>query len=367
MEHRRQDIYESDQARGDGKGYGGRPSQREGTWFDMLRQSRRSTIIFRLVILAFIILMSLFIIEQTQTMREKDWAAYDDTGDVRFTAVRTASVMDMGADIESELIMDEMLDMETTPISEGSTIEVNTHWVKQVAMHLLKAERAYTLDEWGKAVQHYKSVLKIMPDIKGVDAKLGLCYMNMKDYNSSADAFSKVSSSETNAFRVLNNLGVARLASKDFNAAEKNFARVLELEPNYAPALHNMALLYYRTKMYEESADYFEGYLALNETDIDAMQLYTDTLIKLERWKKASDILRASSKQMPQAAPLFMSLAYVLSKQGKNDEAMDSLNRGVRLMDSNKAMAMIAAPEYDALRQRSDFKELVDQLTSKEL
>jgi tetratricopeptide (TPR) repeat protein len=366
MDPNRQDIYESNQSkfRPTPHADGGRGGS-GGGFFDIFRQSKRAAFVFRLIVLAFMIFISLFIVEESRNRRVRERGTFQDYRPGKAVTLRTESVFSLGDDFESELIMDEMADMEPTPISAASgEIEMNTHWVKQAAMHLIKAERAYAIEEWAEAIIHYNNALKILPDLKGVDARLGLCYMRVKDYDSSSEAFGKVSEEDMPSYRVLNNLGVSRLASKDFNAAEQNFLKVLEIEPNYAPALHNIALLYYRTEMYAESADYFQRYFALKEVDLNAMQIYTDALIKLERWEEAADVLRRSGREMPRAAPIFMSLAYVLSNLGEYDEAMANLERGVALLDRPKAMSMVAAPEYNALRNRQDFKELVDRITA---
>lgn len=362
MDLKRQDIYESEgKGAGDGDGGGGRPAG-NNPWLEMFRHSKRSATIFRIVILAFIVFMSLLVVEQMQRDRI-DHSGYTPDKSVGSVKLRTDSVLDFEGDLESALIIDELIDIEAVQVEPSSgDIEMNIHWVKQAAMRIFKAERAYETEEWADAVEHYNQALKILPDLKGVDARIGLCFMRMEDYNASAHAFSNASADSTNTFRILNNLGVARLAENEFGAAEKNFKRVLEIEANYAPALYNMALLYYRTQMYSESTEFFERYFALNEVDVEAMQIYTDALIKLERWDDAAKMLEKSAKNMPQAAPIHMSLAYVLSQTGELDQAMDYLTRGVKLIDRPRAMTMVAAPEYDALRQRQDFKELVDRL-----
>jgi len=222
MDLNRQDIYESDQ-----KGRGG-PGSRDGgqpgsnPWYDMFRHSKRSATIFRIVILAFMVFMSLLVVEQMQ-QRQPEQSGYMPQDEVESVKLRTDSVLDFEGDLESALIIDEMIDIEATPISTiNDGVEMNIHWVKQAAVHLFKAERAYDLSEWAKAVEHYNKALRILPNLKGVDARIGLCFMRMKDYGASADAFSNISFDNTNTFRILNNLGVARLAKKEFGAAEKN-------------------------------------------------------------------------------------------------------------------------------------------------
>ncbi len=365
MKNSRQDIYESDQTGRSDKGAGHDGGQNR--WSSSpFSDSKRSAIIFRLVVLAFLAFISLVLIEHLRDARDdsvsRSPSARESSVDI--VSRRTDSILDFGDDFEGRLIFDEIMRIEPSSIDDFDDADgLDIFWVKQAAMHLLRGERAYALGEWPEAIEHYTKAKQIIPDIDGVDGKIGLSYMQVQDYEASADAFSRIPKSSEIAFRSINNLGVARLAANRFDEAEQAFATVLEMETEYSPAIHNMGLLYYRTRMFGEAADYFARYLSLEPADIEAMQMYADSLIRVNRWDEAAASLRQSARQLPQAAPIHMSLAYVLSELGQEDEAMESLLRGVDLMDRSRAIVMLAASEYDKLRQRRDFRDLIQRIT----
>ena len=365
MSKNKQDIYgfpsRGEENNGDS---GGRTPPGNNARDEQFRQSKRSATIFLLILLAFMVFLSLFAIKQMQSKKQDSTDVEPVANDESVIVLRTDSVLDFNGDIQGQLIMDELKDAEPVPIPENEDIPLNTHWLKQAAIHLVKAEKAYDLQQWKEAISHYKKVSAINPDIAGVDAKLGLCYMRLNDFAASADAFEGASSEDTNSFRAINNLGVAYLADKQFSKAEQNFSRVLEMRPDYAPARYNMAMLYYRTEMYAKSASHFEQYFTLAPYDIDALQVYTKVLITLERWQDAARTLKKSAQELPEATPVYMALAHVLSNTGDAEAAMKNLEHGVSLLDKPKALAMIASPEYDKLRSRQDFKKLVDKLSS---
>lgn len=367
MRNDRQDIYDSEQTRQSDKGVGAGGGKKKKPWSSSpFGASKRYAIIFRLVVLAFLAFISIVLIEHLRD--DRDYSAPRDArtrdASVEMVSSRTYSILDFGDDFEGRLIFDEIMRIEPASFDElDAEGSIDMYWVKQAAMHLLRGERAYSLGQWEQAIEHYAKAKQIIPDMDGVDGKLGLSYMQLSDYEASAEAFGRIPESSEIAFRSINNLGVARLAANRFDEAEQAFARVLEMEPEYSPALHNMALLYYRTRMFGEAAEYFERYLTIEPNDVEAMQMYADALIKVDRWEDAARSLSQSAAALPQAAPIHMSLAYVLSQLGREDEAMESLLRGVDLMDRSRAIVMLAASEYDKLRQRRDFRELIQRIT----
>jgi tetratricopeptide (TPR) repeat protein len=361
----KQSIYESKLPTSRGGADGGAGSEgNPNPWHEMFRRSQRSFLIFRLIVLAFLILLSFLVVEQFQSRSavDVDGPQGAERGpDIRY---RASSVLNFDGDLKSQLIMDELQEMADAPIPEGGNMPLSAHWVKQVAYHLLEADNAYDREDWNKAAGHYNTALTIFPDLRGVESRLGLCYMRMENFNVSVGAFKRAVREKTNSYRLVNNLGVALLAQENYVEAEKMIRRALELNPDYLPAHYNLALMYYRTEMYEEARQHFETYFQENTGDIEALQIYSDVLIRLQRWDEAAVLLRKSAEILPQAPPVHFRLAQVMAHLGRGDEAMDSLLNGVELVDGPRALAAIAGEEFDLLRDRNDFKQLVSRLAT---
>jgi tetratricopeptide (TPR) repeat protein len=330
----------------------------------MFRRSHRSFLVFRLIILAFLLLLGFVLVQQLRRRAalEEQVVSVPTPEEVE---VRINSILDFEGDVRSQLIMDELRRIEEAEIPEAGELPLSAHWIKQAAYHLLRAEMAYADGEWERAIRSYRTALRIYPEMEGVRERIGLCYMQLNEYAESEEAFAGALAENTNEFRLMNNLGVAHLAEKDFADAEPLLLEALERDPGYLPAHHNLALLYYQQDELEKSREHFKTYFEQGRIDVEALQIYTRVLIELERWDEAATLLNSSSQILPKAAPVHLRLAQVLSQLGRGEEAMQALRRGLDLLDGPTALAMVASTDFDRLRDRNDFKQLVSELATR--
>ncbi len=355
------DIYSAEQKPSSGSRLETVGPIQDNPWVESMREMRRTTLVFRMVLLLFVFVLALVVIRQFFLLTNLRSAppVTESTTDV---ALRSASLFDFEGDVREYLIMDELDQLSTTPIPEDGHVPFDVHWLKQAAYHILKAETAYRNEEISQAIESYNTVLQMFPEIQGVRAQLGLCYMRVEDYARASQAFEQAAEETPDAHRVLNNLGVSLLVKGDYESAEGLLKQAVEAQAAYAPARYNLALLYFRTGMYEDARVHFEAYLQQQAGNVEALQLYTHVLIQLAEWDRAARLLMESASAMPKAAPVHFKLAQVLAQLDRNDEAMTSLERGVNLLDAPKALALLAQKDYDRLRGRSDFKTLVNHL-----
>ena len=71
-------------------------------------------------------------------------------------------------------------------------------------------------------------------------------------------------------------------------------------------------------------------------------------------------------KAMPAAATIQFRLVQALSHvNGKRSKALDTLEHAVSLVDSRRALSVLARSDFDLLRNEDRFKKLSDQLATK--
>lgn len=332
-------------------------------WYEFFLRSRRSFVIFRLVLLAFLITIGMVLVEQFRSSARR-WSGRQPIE--MEVNIRSDPIFNVDEDIRMQFVMDELNSLDTALVPKEESPPLNTHWLKQAAYYLLQAENAYQQEDWERASEYYEIVEQIHEGVIGVDAQLGLCYMRLRRFEDSEQAFEQALAMETNSFRVINNLGVAKLSNQKFEEAEDLFQQALLLNHDYGPAILNLALLYYKTDRMKEAAERFGEYFKISPANLEAVQAYVLALIELNRWEEAAELLVATSKLRPEAAPIQFRLAQVLSNTDNPEGALQALRRGISLLDSRKALAMLAKYDYDKLRNLPEFKQIVSELTYRE-
>ncbi len=362
MVRKSRDIYESDRTpKGFDQPYEGSGNPfRNNPWYAMIQRSRRILFMIKLVVAILLMVLGYFIIEyfyeQTRLPVQKSGAASV------IAEIRSMPIMDLEGSMRKQFIMDELEKEDLSDIPEEGGVPLDMHWLKQATYYLLQADKAYSADEWEAAIYFYSTALDIYPDLGGVWAQIGLCHMQLKQYTNSVAAFETAVSEKESSYRILNNLGVATLALDLYEKAEAYFLEAEALQPEYAPTHYNLGLLYMQTGEMEKANHQFSEFFKYGEVTVQALQNRALVQIALERWEEASETLLLAIERYPQSAPLYFKLAQVQAQTDDVDAAMRALYRGVRLLDANKALAILSDTAYDSLRNSLEFKQLVSSL-----
>lgn len=238
---------------------------------------------------------------------------------------------------------------------------LSTRWVKNAAYHIIMGQQALSLGQSDEALEHFRKVVEIYPDIQGLHQAMGLLYLQRKDYAAAVTHLEKALQ-ETESFDIVNNLGAACIGLEQYEKAEKYLTRALELQPENPAGHKNLAVLYREMKLDDKAINHFEKYLDLQPADLDTMQAYALYLTKLGRWKDAAVFLTKLTQEVTDVAPIYFLLAQVQIQNGQQDKAMDALKRGIQLIDPRLALAWMSREEFNTVRNTGDFKSLFDQL-----
>jgi predicted Zn-dependent protease len=238
---------------------------------------------------------------------------------------------------------------------------LSTKWMKNAAYHIIMGQQALSINATEQALEHFRKVVEIYPDIEGLHLTLGMLYLQRKEYAPAVQHLEK-SLQEEEVFDAVNNLGAAYIGTEEYEKAEKYLKRARELKTE-SPICHkNLAVLYRKMKRDNDAIYHFEKYLDLQPNDLDTMQTYALYLTKLGRWKEAADFLTKLTQEVTDVAPIYFLLAQVQVQNGQQDKALAALQRGVQLLDPEQALAWMSREEFNAVRNSGDFKKLVDQL-----
>ncbi len=245
------------------------------------------------------------------------------------------------------------------------TNPLSTKRVKSAAYHLIMGQQALSVNEPKQALEYFKKVVEIYPDIEGLHRAIGLLYLQNEEYGLAAQHLEKALQEEE-SFEVVNNLGTTYIGAEQYDQAEKYLLRALELQPENPRCHKNIAGLYRKMKRDDKAVFHFEKYLDLQPGDLDTMHTYSLYLTKLGRWKDAATFLTKLTQQVTDVAPIYFLLAQVQVKNGQPDKAIEALKQGVQLIDPELALAWMSREEFNSVRGTSEFKALVDKLEQKD-
>lgn len=238
---------------------------------------------------------------------------------------------------------------------------LSTKWVKKAAYHIIMGQQALAVDEPEEALKNFKEVVSIYPDIEGIHRAMGMLYLQKEKFDLAAKHL-EIALKEEETFDVVNNLGAAYIGTKTYDLAEKYLLRALDLKPE-SPICHkNLAVLYQKMNRVDDATFHFEKYIDLRPDDLETMQTYALYLTKQGRWKDAAVFLNKLTEQVTDVAPIYFLLAQVQVQNGQQDQAIIALKRGIQLVDPSLALAWMNRTEFDTVRERDDFKRVVDEL-----
>lgn len=360
------DIYATRRAQQDRESEDALPPKQtfEQLYADQMRSSRRRSFFGGAIVFGVILLIAVIVFQQYMLQVQPQDTPSRASGAIE---ERTKNLrLDMELFPQAEIIGAEMADLEILPIPEEGGLEFNARWIKQAAYYVILAEKSYNANELEDALEYFHKALMIFPNLKGVYRYIGLAYLQLRDFEAAEEAFQKAGKEDQDSYGVMNNLGVVAMQLKKFNEAEQYFQRAIKAKPDYALAYLNMATLFVRSDQRTRATEFFERYLDMQPDDIKATQNYATLMIEEKQWEKAIVLLDQIRNDAPDAAPIYFRLAQALYETGKEDRAITTLQRGIQLIDSRKALAWLSRQEFDPMRQHPGFQEIIAILSSPE-
>lgn len=202
----------------------------------------------------------------------------------------------------------------------------------------------------------------------------GDVFMARKMYREAIDAYRQGS---PNSAVLANKIGIAYHQLSDFQAARKQYDRAIKLDKNYADAVNNAGTVYYAQKKYRTAIARYKKAIAMSPdtasfwsnlgtawysrgkfvemADAYHKALLLDPNIFEHRGTVGTEL---QDRTVADRARYHYELARMYANVGKNELALQYLRRSFEegLKDRVK---MTDAPEFAALRETGEFKELL--------
>ena len=126
-------------------------------------------------------------------------------------------------------------------------------------------------------------------------------------------------------------LGVANYILVDNDRSIDNLKHAIQLRPRHALSYYYLGLAYRVAKRLEDAITAFSKSIAIDVDNIDAHQLFIQTLTDVKKYDQAIDVLRGLIQRMPANAEYRSNLGSLLQTIGELDGAIDSYQQALRL------------------------------------
>ena len=204
--------------------------------------------------------------------------------------------------------------------------------------------------------------------------EFGDLYMARKMYREAVDSYRQ---GPKDSAVLRNKIGIAYHQLGDMGAAAKYYQQAIRLDKNYGDAINNLGTIYYAQKKYRAAISRYRKAIAVKPgtasfwSNLGTAYYSRGKFAEMDRaYAKALELdpeifehrgtvgTELQDRTVADRARYHYELARMYAERGKNHLALQYLRRSLEEGLKDKAK-MIQAPEFAALRDTEEFKELV--------
>ncbi len=207
----------------------------------------------------------------------------------------------------------------------------------------------------------YKKAINVRPNYWAVYNWLGVFYTNQSRYNEASEMFSKVIELAPDNYRGYSNLGGTYVYEGRYSDAIEILKKSIALRPNL-DAYSNLGTAYFSLRRFSDAAENFEQATKINNRNLVVWGNLGDALYwsvarrgeAKAAYDKALELGKAQEKVNPRDGETLAMMADYYAMNGQKSEAMDSLQRAVRLEPKNSEVLFRTALVYNHFGQTTE-------------
>jgi len=210
---------------------------------------------------------------------------------------------------------------------------------------------AMEIGNYNQAIEHFKSVLEIKPDMLEAYVNLGYCYRSIGNRENQIYYFEKAWQISPESADINHNLGLAYSDSKMYQKAIERFIKVTELKPSFRDAYFSLGTAYYNTVDYANAAKAFDKAVEISPQWFEARQNLGSTYLKIGNIKGATEQFVEAVKINPNSAEAYYNLGIAYMKDGRYDESETEFQKALKISPGHR-MSRIMLKEIEAYRNQ---------------
>jgi predicted O-linked N-acetylglucosamine transferase (SPINDLY family) len=194
-----------------------------------------------------------------------------------------------------------------------------------------QAQMAHANGNIAEAQAGYKKVLKKRPNHFDAWHMLGLCELNIRDYEAAARALKRALLLDQQSAVVHSDLGIALKALQKYDDALACFDRAIALQPDFADASYNRGNLLIELSRCNEAVAGFDRVLAINPQHLHAWKSRGNALHGFARLADAVASYDQALAIAPGDAGAWTNRGEMLRLLGRLDDALASTERALSI------------------------------------
>ncbi len=198
-----------------------------------------------------------------------------------------------------------------------------------------------------KAIELFKAVLELDPDMIKAHFNLGVCYRMRKRSKEQIHHFEEVVRLEPDMPDARYNLGLAYSDARMYPQAMAEFKQAIKLKPPFKDAVFQLGTVLYKTENYTDAAVQFEKCLELSSGWFEALLNLGSCYLKTENADGAIEQFKKAVQAKPDSAEAHYSLAEAYMRVEKFDEASVLLQKAI-VLDPGHRLARVRLKELES-------------------
>jgi tetratricopeptide (TPR) repeat protein len=192
-----------------------------------------------------------------------------------------------------------------------------------------------------RAMDIFKAVLKLKPDMMEAHFNLGVCYRMRGDKENQIHHFEEAARLSPDTPDVHYNLGLAYSDSGMYPEAIAEFDRAIELKPSLRDAHFSLGTVLYRLERYTDAAAEFRRCLELSPDWFEAHLNLGSCYMKTDDVDRAIDEFREAVRLKPDSAEAHYSLGAAYMNAERYDEASALFHKALEIDPSHRQARMM--------------------------
>jgi tetratricopeptide (TPR) repeat protein len=212
-----------------------------------------------------------------------------------------------------------------------------------------------------QALEHCRIALQEKPDSPEVLNNMGAIIVGTGQYEQAIEYYGKALQINPYRASTYNNLGNVLCLLDKFPQAIQSYRRAIELAPKRARYYYNLAQAYFELPDMDKATEYYAKTLKVDpgfsEAKYDLAWMYNyyaDQLLSENKLDEALGYVEKATELFPQDVNNHITLANILTAQGKTDQAIQVLQKAIEYMDrtDNKQAAEQLREKLSILRSK---------------
>ncbi len=229
-------------------------------------------------------------------------------------------------------------------------------------LHLKRGDRHRQLGNYAKAVEELQKAIAIDPQYTDAYSSLGMTHTLMKNREQAISCFEKALALDANDVSVYYKLGNAYVEAERFDEAKAITTAALEFNADLEKVHYVLGRTYFGMKIFDEALHHFQlsHELASDEdrADVNFDYFIGHTQALLGDFDLALAHFQKALAQEPDVSSLHAIIAMVYVKQGKFDEAEDSIADAF-LLNPTCVYAYLALEQLEACQNSRNQEEQI--------